>query len=316
MSFANSWVAAWYSRKILKKERFLTEMEMCVPRKELVEMVESYHIANKWVWRNKINTLLMLKLYFLQQRFNLSDPGMEEEVYDRTSFQKFLDIDLLNDQIPDETTICRFRHLLEANKLQEKMFVIINDILEKKNLLMKQWTIVDATIIKASWSTKNQNKKRDPEMSSTKKWANYTFGMKVHTGVDMKSWLVHSVEYTTASVHDSQVIDELLHGDEEAISADKAYDKKARKQTCRQNNVVYWIINKAVKWKKLSNNQNKHNLKWSKIRSKVEFAYWVVKHLWQHTKVRYRWLLKNWLQYVILMWLANIYRVRKQIFCL
>lgn len=290
-------------------------MEICVPRKELVEMVEKHHLANKGVWRNKVSTILMLKLYFLQQRFNLSDPAMEEEVYDRTSFQKFLDIDLLNDQIPDETTICRFRHLLEINKLQEKMFVMINDILEKKNLLMKQWTIVDATIIKASWSTKNETKKRDPEMSSTKKWVNYTFWMKVHTGVDMKSWLVHSVEYTTASVHDSQVIDELLHGNEKAISADKAYDKRIRKQECRKNDIMYWIINKAVKWKKLSNNQTKHNRKWSKIRAKVEFAYGVVKHLWQHTKVRYRWLLKNWLQYVMLMWLANIYRVRKQIFC-
>lgn len=311
--FTNSWIKVGYEINKTRKEKFLDEMEISIPWVELCNLVSPYYEKTSTEGKKKMELKLMLKIYFLQQRNWLSDPAMEDEIKDRISFQKFLDIDLLNDVIPDETTILRFRHLLEAHELQRKMFDLINGILEVRWLLVRKWTIVDATIIKAPSSTKNEDHKRDPEMSSTKKWANYSFGMKVHTWVDMKSWLVHSVEYTTASVHDGKMMDELLHWEEEAISGDKAYDKQARKQQCRKDWVVYGIINKAVRWRKLSNKQEKHNKVWSVIRGKVEFSYGVVKHLRWHAKTRYRWLQKNGLQFVMLMWLANIYRMRKKL---
>ena len=162
----------------------------------------------------------MLKIYFLQQWYNLSDPGAEEAIYDRNSFQKFLDIDLLSDTVPDETTILNFRHLLEEHKLPKKFFSIVNTILEKQNLIMKKGTSVDATIIKAPSSTKNKDKKRDKEMSSTKKGNTWHFGMKAHIGIDSQSGVVHSLETTTASEHDRAKFKDLLHVEEQAIYGD------------------------------------------------------------------------------------------------
>jgi IS5 family transposase len=150
-------------------------------------------------------------MYCLQQRYNLADPAVEDAIYDRISFQKFLDIDIVNDQIPDETTICRFRKLLNDNELQKKIFELINKKLEEKRLTCTQGTIVDATIVNAASSTKNKEKQRDPEMHSTKKRDQHYFGMKAHIGVDKENGLVHSLTCTSAEVHDSKMIDKLLH---------------------------------------------------------------------------------------------------------
>jgi len=193
--------ASFYSlahTKKIRSERFLDEMIKVVPWNKICHLIQPHYRENE-IGRKKTDLLLLLKIYFLQQWFNLSDPAAEEWIYDRISFQKFLNIDLM-DNVPDETTILNFRHLLEERQLPEKIFKLVNKLLENKGLLLKEGTIVDATIISAPSSTKNKAKKRDPEMSSTKKNNNYHFGMKAHIGVDAKHGLVHSLEATTATV--------------------------------------------------------------------------------------------------------------------
>lgn len=181
----------------------------------------------------------MLKIYFLQQWYNLSDPGVEDAIYDRVSFQKFLDLDILSQSVPDETTICRFRHFLEENKLQRKMFRVLNAVLEKEGLLMKEGTTVDATIVCASSSTKNSERKRDSEMRSTAKGKNMYFGMKAHVGTDSSNGLVHSVKCTPANIHDSHLVPRLLHGEEKVIYGDSAYMSKKKYEYYLKKGVSY-----------------------------------------------------------------------------
>jgi IS5 family transposase len=184
-------------------------------------------------------------------------------------------------------------------------------LFEKNWLIMKEWTTVDATIIHAPSSTKNEKKERDPEMGSTKKWNNRYFGMKTHIWVESDTWYIHSVEITSASVHDSQVYDELLHWNEKKVFGDKAYDSEDKKRQARKEDLFYWIINKNKIWHKLSNKQNKHNKKCSSIRARVEHIFQIIKCQWNYRKVRYKWLFKNWMQINMLMALANLYKARK-----
>jgi IS5 family transposase len=260
-----------------------------------------------------MDLLLMLKIHFLQQWYNLSDPGMEEAIYDRNSFQKFLDIDLLADDVPDETTILNFRHFLEEHKIPEKLFEVTNIVLEQNGLIMKKGTTVDATIITASGSTKNNAHKRDPEMKSTKKGANYHFGMKAHTGTDMESGVVHTLKVTSANESDVVQLEDLLHGEEKAIGGDKAYASDKKKKECRELGIAYTILDKAKKGKKLSSKQKKRNKKYSSIRALVEHPYQVIKHQWGHRKVRYKGLFKNTMQFFTLFMLANIFKVRRKL---
>ena len=197
MSNQASFYSLAHSKK-LKSERFLDEMTKVIPWDDICQLIQP-HYRESEIGRKKTDLLLLLKIHFLQQWFNLSDPAVEEWIYDRISFQKFLNIDLM-DGVPDETTILNFRHLLEEHELPEKIFELVNGLLESAGLILKEGTIVDATIIAAPSSTKNKEKKRDPEMSSTKKNNNYHFGMKAHIGVDTKNGLVHSLEATTATV--------------------------------------------------------------------------------------------------------------------
>ena len=213
----------------------------------------------------------------------------------------------------DETTICKFRHFLETHGLTEKMFGIVRTILEEKGYMVKDGTCVDATIIRAASSTKNQKKQRDPEMSSTKKGANYTFGMKAHIGSDAKSKLIHSVKTTTAKTHDSEVFDELLHGKEQAVFADKAYVNKEKKKAWRQEGKYWGVQEKATRGKQLSSSQKKKNKKHSSVRAGVEHPFHTIKCLWGFRKTRYRGLKKNTVQIFSLCFLANLYRVRHHI---
>ncbi|TAJ91100.1 IS5 family transposase, partial [bacterium] len=203
---------AWAGKKKqTKREKFLAEMERVVPWGKLAAVIEPYYpkAANG---RRPMALERMVRIYFLQQWYALSDPGMEEALYDIESVRRFAGIELGEEGVPDESTILNFRHLLEEHGLTEKLLSEVNGYLSDKKLLLREGTIVDATLIAAPWSTKNQNKGRDPEMSSTKKGSNYHFGMKVHTGTDSQNGLVHTVKVTTASVHDKQEMDKLLHG--------------------------------------------------------------------------------------------------------
>lgn len=312
MSKQNSFLQIAMNKKTLKCEKFLNEMAAVLPWAEMLEKISPVY-KDKEIGRHKVNLMVMLKIYFLQQWYNLSDPGAEEAIYDRNSFQKFLGIDLLSDTVPDETTILNFRHLLEENQLQKALFETINQILESKGLLMREGTIVDATIIKAPSSKKNQESKRDEDMSFTRKNGQWNFGMKVHTGNDAKSGLVHSVTITTAKVHDRHEREKLLHGKEKSIFGDKAYGDNDFKKQCRQQDIFYGIPDKGSRFVKLSNKQQKMNCKKSRVRSRVEFPYRIVKNLWGHYKTRYRGLYKNGMQMIMLMGLSNIYLVRKDI---
>jgi transposase, IS5 family len=305
-----SFLSLAQDKKVLRCEKFLTEMNQVIPWHEFIAELSKYY-EEKDTGRPKTDLLLLLKIYFLQQWYNLSDPGVEEAVYDRNSFQKFLQIDLIADRIPDETTILNFRHFLERHGLQKKLFSIVNELLEKRGLLMQNGTIVDATIIAAPSSTKNKSKKRDPEMSSTKKGNQWHFGMKGHIGVDAQSGLVHSIEGTAAKVHDKTMMNDLMHGKENAVFGDKAYGKKADKQQSRKNNIFYGIADRGVANHPLSASQRKRNRKLSSIRAKVEHPFQVIKCQWGYAKVRYRGLKKNTLQLNTLFMLTNLFMVRK-----
>jgi len=297
--------------KKLRREKFLNEMENVIPWKDLIQSIAP-HYEEKRLGRKRKELKMMLKIYFLQQWFDLSDPEAEQEIYDRNSFQKFLDIDLLSDGVPDETTILNFRHLLEEHNLQEEFLDIVNAMLEEKGFLMKKGTIVDATLIAAPSSTKNKESKRDPEMHQTKKGNQWYFGMKGHIGVDVDSGIVHSVEGTAANVHDRKKLHDLLHGEEQAIFGDQAYNADADKETCRKYGIVHWLVNERSTGKrKLSRGQRKKNRKRSSIRAKVEHPFRVIKDQWGHRKVRYRGIKKNTLQLHTLFALSNLYMLRK-----
>ena len=300
-------------QKKLRCERFLNEMDRIIPWQQMLDVMRPHYYDNA-VGRPAKDMKLMLKIYFLQQWNDLSDPAMEEAIYDRCSFQKFLQIDLLSDTVPDETTILNFRHLLEEHRLQEQLFAIVNALLAQKGYLMKKGTIVDATLIAAPSSTKNREGKRDPEMHQTKKGNQWYFGMKGHIGVDADSGVVHSVAGTAANIHDRVMLHTLLHGSEKAIFGDQGYACDGDKDACRRNGEIHWFVSdRGRRNHPLSNGQRKKNRKRSSVRSKVEHPFHVIKNLWKHTKVRYRGIAKNTLQLYALFALANLYMKRRQL---
>lgn len=299
------------AKRILRKERFLLEMDRVIPWEQMLNVISEYYYPTKEtvVGRKKKELMMMIKIYFLQQWYNLSDPLMEEEIYETASFQKFLDIDLLADIVPDETTILRFRHFLEQHNLTDKLFDIVNKLLEERGLILKKGTIVDATIIETDRNRKNP----DQDMSSTKKNNNFHYGAKAHIGVDADSGAVHTVEVTTAKMADNKKMEDLMHGEERALFGDKGYISKAKKKEFRKKGLFWGILDKGNKYHHLSSSQEKRNKKLSSIRSKVEHPFRIVKYLWKHDKFRYRGLTKFKHQMNTLFALANLYMFRKKL---
>ncbi len=307
----NSFLALAQQRR-LRCERFLEEMEKIIPWEKFCDEVQPFY-TEKETGRKRMELMTMLKIYFLQQWYALSDPAAEEAIYDRNSFQKFLGIDLLSHHVPDETTILNFRHLLEDHELQKGFFAAVNEMLERKGLLMREGTIVDATIIAAPSSTKNKEHKRDPEMSQTKKGNQWYFGMKAHIGSDAKSGIVHHLETTAAKTNDRVPLPQLLHGKEKAIFGDKGYYKQEDKRTARAKGILWAVSDRGTRNHPLSSSQRKRNRKFSSVRSKVEHPFGVVKCQWGFAKVRYKGLFKNTMQLFALFSLANLFRVRKKL---
>lgn len=252
----------------------------------------------------------------MQQWYGLSDPGMEDALYDSESMRRFADIDLEVDAVPDETTILNFRHLLEKHNLTEKVFEKTQRYLTDKGLLLREGTIVDATIINAPSSTKNQTRSRDKEMHQTKKGNQWYFGMKAHVGTDTKRGLVHRIVVTDASVHDSQVMDDLLHGEESVVYGDKAYADEVKKSDYEAHGIAWYISRKGKRGYPLSQEDQNWNHEQNRIRAKGEHAFRIVKHLWKYQKVRYKGLKKNAAQVFTLFALANFYMVRKELLML
>ena len=299
-------------KKQTRKEKFLTEMDRITPWKKLMRLIEP-HYPKGDNGRPPMGVEKMLRIYFMQHWFNLSDPAMEDALYDVNSMARFAGIDLASDPVPDESTILKFRHLLEKHDLTAKLLEATCEYLEENGLMLREGTIVDATLIAAPSSTKNQEGKRDPEMTQTKKGNQWYFGMKAHTGTDPVNRVVHTVVATTASVHDSQVMEDLLHGDEQAVWGDKAYANEGKRNKFEERGVKWCVSKKAVRGTSLSKKDQRRNRRQNKTRAKCEHPFHVVKCLWGHTKVRYRGIAKNAAQLFTLFSLANLYMVRKKL---
>lgn len=299
-------------KKKTRREKFLEEMDQVIPWEELLATVKKYY-PKASNGRHPMPLEWMLKIYFMQQWYGLSDPAMEDALYDSESMRRFAGIDLGEDMIPDETTILNFRHLLEKHKLTEKIFEQTRLYLKDRGLLVREGTIVDATIIDAPSSTKNREKSRDAEMKQTKKGNRWYFGMKAHVGTDTRRGLVHRVIVTNASVHDSRVMDDLLSGEETVVYGDKAYADEVKRNKYRERGIEWCINRKGSRSRPLSYEDREWNHVHNRIRAKGEHAFHVVKCLWNYRKVRYKGLVKNAAQIFSLFALANLYLVRKEL---
>ena len=298
--------------KKTRREKFLEEMDQVIPWAELLEVIKEYY-PKAGNGRQPMPMARMLRIYFMQQWYALSDPAMEDALYDIESMRRFADIDIESDVIPDETTILNFRHLLEKHHLTKRIFEKTKSYLEQRGLLLREGTIVDATIINAPSSTKNREKARDKEMRSTRKGNQYYFGMKAHVGTDTDRGLAHDVVVTDAAVHDSQVMDELVHGKETALYGDKAYSSNQKKQEYEARGIKWRVNLRGCRWRQLTEAEVATNHEQSQTRAKVEHIFRVVKHLWGYTKVRYKGLYKNAVQVFTLFTLANLYLVRREL---
>jgi len=255
----------------------------------------------------------MLRVYFLQNWYALSDPMAEETLYDSEAMRRFAGIELGDDRIPDETTILNFRHLLERHGLTEAIFADVNAHLSDKRITLRSGTLVDATIIDAPSSTKNKAGARDPEMSSTKKGNDWYFGMKAHIGVDAESGVTHSLETSTAKVHDSRIWDELLHGEETSVWADKGYVSAEREAAFSEEGKVWGVMRKAPKGGTLHPEDEKINRIIAMVRARVEHPFRILKRQFGYVKTRYRGLAKNRAQLFTLFALGNLFLVRRRL---
>jgi len=300
--------------KKTKRERFLAEMDQVVPWTRLCALIEThYPKASPAGGRPPLPLERMLRIYCLQQWYNLSDPGAEEALYDSITMRRFAGVITDADIIPDETSVLNFRRLLETHELSERLLAEINAHLCERGLLVGKGTIVDASIIDAPSSTKNAGKKRDPQMHQTRKGKKWHFGMKVHIGVDADSGLVHTLRGTSANVADVNLLGELLHGGEESLYADSAYHSRHLKAQAEASGIEFNVSERATRQHPLTRKQRARNRRVSRVRATVEHPFLVVKRLWGHTKVRYRGIRKNLAQMHVLFALANVYRVRRQL---
>src|SRR5574338_1154787 len=304
--------AAWDKKgKITRRERFLAEMDAVIPWARLLALIEP-HYPKAGNGTQPLPMERMLRIYFMQNWFNLSDPAAEDALYDSESMRRFAGIELAEDAVPDETTILRFRHLLEKHHLTEAIFAQIRSLLEQKRLLLKSGTIVDATIIAAPPSTKNAEQARDPEMRQTKKGKDWHFGMKAHVGTDQRG-IVHSLSTTPANVADVSELPKLLHGEERELFGDQAYWSEFHRQCARRSGLRYRVNRRGTHSTPLTAHQRRINRIRSSARARGEHAFHVVKRLWGFTKVRYRGLAKNTARLFTAFALANLYLLRRRL---
>lgn len=305
--------------KRTRKREFLAQMERVVPWAALVELVSPYAPEGK-KGRPPFAVQTMLRIHFMQQWFTLSDPAMEEALHDIALFREFAGLGW-DSRLPDESTILRFRHLLEKHKLAEQILATVNDLLQGKGLMLKAGTVVDATLIAAPSSTKNASGERDPEMHQTKKGNQWHFGMKAHIGVDAESGLVHTVRGTAANVNDVVEANSLLHGQETHVFADAGYQGAAKRPDAKDD--VNWHVamrpgkRRALdKAKTIDNLIDQVERIKASVRAKVEHPFRVIKQQFGHVKVRYRGLKKNTAQLRTLFALSNLWMARAKLLVL
>ena len=298
--------------KTTRRAAFLEEMERVVPWSELFALIEP-HYPKAGNGRRPIGLERMLRLHFLQHWFNLSDPGLEDSLYDSNALRQFAGIDLGREPVPDETTVCKFRHLLERNDLGKQIFERVGQHLQAKGFKLSAGTIVDATLISAPTSTKNRDRDRDPEMGTTKKGGQWYFGMKAHIGVDDKTKLIHTVVATSGKRADSMMLRHLLHGRERRVWGDKAY--------FGMTDLIKEVAPRAKDLTQLKNNVNRRltpldemvNKIRSKTRAKVEHCFGVIKCVFGWRKLSYKGLAKNANRLMTTAALCNLYMVRAKL---
>jgi IS5 family transposase len=307
-------VAAGFERfgRQSRRAEFLSQMEVVVPWAELVALIQP-HYPDTGKGRPPVGIERMLRIYFLQQWFNLSDPAVEDALYESPSMRGFVGIDLGREPAPDETTVCKFRHLLERHGLGWRIFAQVNGYLEGHGLKIGTGTIVDATILHAPSSTKNKDEQRDPEMHQVKKGNQWYFGMKAHVGVDAETKLIHSIAATAANVADCRVLPALLHGNETAVWGDQAYQGQTEVIRQRAPNAQD-CINRLWKTKlKVYPDRREENRVKSKTRSRVEHLFALLKLKFGFVKVRFRGLAKNLNRLQTTCALINLCTARKHL---
>jgi IS5 family transposase len=317
LSFAQQEYAG--KKKTTRRDKFLAEMNQVVPWARLVELIRPHYPTGKR-GRPPMGIERMLRVYFLQQWYGLADEALEDTIYDSQAMRNFAGIDLASNPVPDATTLLKFRHLLEAHELTKRIFDEVNALLEERKLLMREGSMVDATIIAAPSSTKNKRGERDPEMHQTKKGNQWFFGMKAHIGADTASGLVHSVVGTAANVSDISQTHEVLHGREKTVHADAGYiGVEKRAEIIAGHSGVEWCVAaKRGKIKAMPPSWVKdltlgyEKLK-ARVRAMVEHPFHIVKNLFKYRKVRYRGIKKNTAQLHTLFALANLVIARKRL---
>jgi transposase, IS5 family len=324
LSFASSEYAM--KKKRTRREKFLSEMDRIVPWARLIAIIEPLYPTSGRVGRPPIGVKRMLRMYFLQQWYGLADEALEDAIYDSQALRDFVGIDLSRESVPDATTLLKFRRLLEDNQLTVAMFQEVSRVLGEKHLLMRAGTMVDATIIAAPPSTKNQEEARDPEMHQTKKGNQWYFGMKAHIGADADSGLVHSLHVTAANESDVAHTHELLHGEETTVCADAGYagvEKReeiveAQEDQRIRGDLQWQIAAKRSRLKMLPDGPYKDLVKAierakAQIRARVEHPFHVLKNLFHYKKARYKGLRKNTAQLHTLFALVNLVIVKKSL---
>ena len=299
-------------RKPTRRDEFLATMEQIVPWQEMCTVVEP-HYPKAGNGRPPVGLERMLRMYFVQHWFNLADQACEEALLDSTALRRFVGIDLGRERVPDATTLLKFRRLLEDKKLGVALFAKVGEVLQGHGMKVGTGTIVDATIISAPSSPKNEDKASDPEMRQTQKGNQWHFGMKMHIGVDSQTGLVHSAVVTAANVHDKHPLPHLLHGAEEQVWGDSAYASQQKLIATRAPKARDCTNQRIKPGSPLAELERIVNRIKSKVRSRVEHVFAVVKKLWGFAKVRYRGLHKNATRSFVALGLANIYLARRRL---
>lgn len=300
-----------HKKRKTRREIFLERMDKLIPWKQLEKKIARHYPKGK-NGRPPYPLATMLRIHCMQLFYNLSDPAMEDALYEIDSMRRFAGL-RLSDRLPDETTILNFRHLLEQHSLGKEIFKAVNKHLEKNGLMLREGTIMDATIISAPSSTKNKSGKRDPEMHQTKKGNEWHFGMKMHIGVDDTFGVIHSIDTTAANTHDIVAADKLLHGKEKRVFADAGYRGIAKREEHKHRDVDWYVALRPGARRKLQAGNPKEKIEKIKasIRAKVEHPFRYIKRVFGYDKARYRGLAKNTERLHILSAFNNLLRSEK-----
>lgn len=305
------------NKKTTRRSDFLNRMDKIVPWNKIIDLIKPFYYNNK-TGRKATELETILRMYFLQNWFSLSDGAIEDEIYDSLAMKDFMKISASNYNVPDETVLCNFRHLLEENNIGKDIEKLINSLLEENGLIMHGGTIVDATIISAPKSTRNKDNSRDKEMHSTKKAGNYYFGAKLHIGVDSGTGYIHSHTTTSANKHDITEVHNLIRKDDRVVKGDSGYIGIEKRDEIKNDNYLSQIEYRTVR-RPSSYRHNKsvvanriHKFVEKNLisaRQKVEYPFHIIKNIFKFRKLQYKGLAKNDNKISVLVALTNLYMV-------